>query len=399
MGASAADAAAIAELNSYGTLVQNPTTGAWSYTLDNGKAATQALGASFSKDFALTYTMKDGDGDEKSATLTITVKGANDGPAVTVDPGTPDGANDQVLELGLSTGSTAGTGHVAEGTFTLSDPDGLASLVSVTINGGTPILIADLVGSTIDGAHGTLEITAYDAATGVASYKYTLTSATTDVADVTEKDTFTLTVSDGTATSAEASIVIDIVDDEPNAVDDSGYTVIEDDAAANVVSGNVLDNDVHANGQPGADAPKAFVGWGASAADAAAIAELNSYGTLVQNPTTGAWSYTLDNGKAATQALGASFSKDFALTYTMKDGDGDEKSATLTITVKGANDGPAVTVDPGTPDGANDQVLELGLSTGSTAGTGHVAEGTFTLSDPDGLASLVSVTINGGHRS
>ena len=260
-GASAADAAAIAELNSYGTLVQNPTTGAWSYTLDNGKAATQALGASFSKDFALTYTMKDGDGDEKSATLTITVKGANDGPAVTVDPGTPDGANGQVLELGLSTGSTAGTGHVAEGTFTLSDPDGLASLVSVTINGDT-ILIADLVGSTIDGAHGTLEITAYDAATGVASYEYTLTSATTDVADVTEKDTFTLTVSDGTATSAEASIVIDIVDDEPNAVDDSGYTVIEDDAAANVVSGNVLDNDVHANGQPGADAPKAFVGWG-----------------------------------------------------------------------------------------------------------------------------------------
>ena len=126
--------------------------------------------------------MQDADGDTGTATLTITINGANDGPTVTVDPGNPLGANDLVYEAGLAAGSNAAsTSEFATGTFTLADPDGLDDLVSVTIDGfGAPVTftVAQLTGATLaaaDGAgdHGTLRITGY--AAGVASYEYQLT--------------------------------------------------------------------------------------------------------------------------------------------------------------------------------------------------------------------------------
>ncbi|MDA7089348.1 hypothetical protein PH586_23525, partial [Pseudomonas sp. SA3-5] len=83
------------------------------------------------------------------------------------------------------------------------------------------------------------------------SYSYELTSPTTDGAGP-ETDTFSLTVSDGTASSLPASIIIEIIDDMPNAVDD-GNSLSEDTVTP--VTGSVLDNDLHANGQPGADTP------------------------------------------------------------------------------------------------------------------------------------------------
>ena len=84
------------------------------------------------------YTVQDGDGDTATATLTITITGVNDTPTVTVDSGNPSNANDQVFEAGLPAGSAAaGNSEFAFGTFTLSDPDGLDDIASVTINGNT----------------------------------------------------------------------------------------------------------------------------------------------------------------------------------------------------------------------------------------------------------------------
>ena len=69
-----------------------------------------------------------------------------------------------------------------------------------------------------------------------------------------ETDVFALTVSDGTNTSAPANITIEIVDDVSNAVNDTN-SVAEDTVAP--ITGNVLTNDLHPNGQPGADTPRA----------------------------------------------------------------------------------------------------------------------------------------------
>ncbi|MEB2328388.1 MAG: type I secretion C-terminal target domain-containing protein, partial [Pseudomonas sp.] len=155
-----------------------------------------------------TYTMQDADGDPSSATLTITITGSNDGPTLSVV-----GAN--VSELGLPSGSDAtGYSEFATGTFTLGDVDGLDDIQTVTI-GGTAVNIANLIGSSFAGAYGVLNILGYNDETGVVSYQYQLTSPTTDVDGVTEADTFTISVSDGAA-STSSDLVIGIADDLPS---------------------------------------------------------------------------------------------------------------------------------------------------------------------------------------
>ena len=243
-------------------------------------------------------------------------------------------------------------------------------------------MIGSLVGSTFAGAHGTLTITAYDATTGVASYTYELTSATTDLAGI-ERDTFTLSVSDGTVSSPDAVLAIDIVDDVSNAVNDTN-TVAEDTIAP--ITGNVLTNDLHPNGQPGADTPTSFVSWASTAAN---------YGTFTDTGN-GTYRYVLDNTNPLVQGLDGNETLTETFSYTMRDADGDLDTATLTITITSTNDTPSLVVDQGNPLGANDQVFKSGLAAGSAAASdGEFATGTFTLSDADGLDDIASVTITG----
>src|SRR3989338_2412756 len=240
-------------------------------------------GESLSETF--TYTMQDADGDPASATLTITITGSNDGPQLNVDPGN-DGDNDQVFEAGLATGSNAaGNGEFASGSFSLSDADGLDDLQSVTINGST-VLIANLAGSVFAGTSGSLTITAYDSATGVASYSYALTSPTSD-GPGDETDTFSLSVSDGTASSAPATIVIEIIDDLPNAVDNLLAGSLNEGSVS--FSGNVLSNDTQ-----GADRI-AITGSGAGSTGPVSplLSQAGTYGTL-NLYADGSYTYTLN---------------------------------------------------------------------------------------------------------
>ena len=63
-----------------------------------GNAAVQALDDGQKLTETFQYTMQDADGDQSSATLTITINGSNDTPHINVDPGN-DGANDQVIAV------------------------------------------------------------------------------------------------------------------------------------------------------------------------------------------------------------------------------------------------------------------------------------------------------------
>ncbi len=223
----------------------------WTYNVDN--ALVQGLDDGETKTETFQVQIDDGHGGVVLQPVTVTIRGVNDAPEIVVDQGNPSGANDTVFESGLATGSTPSTdGEFAGGTFKLSDADGLDDLQSVTIN-GTTHSIADLIlgTSTFPGLHGVLTVTAYDPLTGIATYTYELTSPTTDVPDVTETDVFTLTVSDGTTSSAPATITIDIVDDVPTAFANTN-SVTE----GGIVTGNVLTDgtaDVF-----GADGPRRF---------------------------------------------------------------------------------------------------------------------------------------------
>lgn len=327
-----------------------------------------------------TVTAKDGDKDAQSDSFTVELK-SNTPPTITVNTGNTNNANDVVQEAALSTGSnSSSSAETVTGKITVADADGLADIVSVTINGGgagsETQSLANLVGKTIQGAHGILTITGVN--NGVIDYSYTLTSATTDIQNAVETDVFSVSVFDGEE-SATASITIDIADDVPTANNDNGYGVTEDGASQ--LSGNVLTNDVS-----GADAPKSFVSWGAS--DTAAITALNTYGTLTQN-SDGTWSFALDNNRAATQALTAASDLSYTLNYTMKDADGDTSPAALTITIKGANDSASVVTAQAS--GADHTVYESGLNpNGSNAAANtESATGSFTVSASDGIASVV----------
>jgi len=297
-------------------------------------------------------------------------------PTVNVNP-LADGQPDVVSESGLAGGSDAAANtEFAYGSFTISDPDGLGDIQSVTIN-GTTVAIGSLAGNVIHGTNGDLTITSYDPATGVANYTYELKTPATDAPAVPETDVFSLTVSDGTGTSAPATITITINDDVPTAKID-GNGILED--ATSPVTGDVLANDT-----VGADTPAVFVGWASTAA---------TYGTFTDTGN-GTYSYTLNNGNVAVQALEAGETLTETFTYTMADKDGDQSTSTLTITITGTNDTPTVNVNP-LADGQPDVVSESGLAGGSSPSVAATqASGTFTISDPDGLGDVESVTING----
>ncbi|MCE5365345.1 VCBS domain-containing protein, partial [Pseudomonas anguilliseptica] len=109
-------------------------------------------------------------------------------------------------------------------------------------------------------------------------------------------------------------------------------TVVEDAVAP--ITGNVLTNDLHVNGEPGADAPTSFVSWANTSA---------TYGTFTDTGA-GTYSYTLNNADPRVQALDDGETLTETFTYTMQDADGDQDTAILTITIQGSNDVPVITV-------------------------------------------------------
>ena len=380
---SGSDTAAITALNTYGTLTQN-SDGTWNYALDNTRAATQALTSGSPLSYDLHYTMQDADGDPSSATLTITITGADDGASVVTAAAT--GPDATVLEHGLT--SVPDTSETTTGSFTLSATDGIHDVVI----GGTTFTLAQVqaFGTTngvVNTGEGVLTLTGYtgDAHSGTVNYSYTLSApidnatyspTAPDTVDATGfNDSVHITVNGTGGTTASDDLVIRAVDDVPTAMNDGPTGVTEDGLSS--IGGNVLTNDL-----PGADTPAAFTSW--SGSDTAAITALNTYGTLTQN-SDGTWNYALDNTRAATQALTSGSPLSYDLHYTMQDADGDPSSATLTITITGADDGASVVTAAAT--GPDATVLEHGLT--SVPDTSETTTGSFTLSATDGIHDVV----------
>ena len=165
-----------------------------------------------------------------------------------------------MFEAGLATGSAAAANsEFACGTFTLSDTDGLDDIASVTIN-GTTVPIGSLVNASVHGCARHADGDGVQCGDGCCELRYELTSPTTDLADL-EQDVVPIDGDGRDDTSSPAAMMIEIVDDVSNAVNDTN-SVAEGTVAP--ITGNVLTNDLHPNGQPGADTPRSFVSWGAA---------------------------------------------------------------------------------------------------------------------------------------
>jgi VCBS repeat-containing protein len=330
--------------------------------------------------------MKDADGDTSPATLNIKIDGADDSAGVvTVNTQGPDAT---VFEHGLTSGGD--TSETTTGSFAVSATDGI---LNVAI-GGTTFTLAQMQAfngtQTVNTGEGVLTLTGYSGNSfgGTVSYSYTLSATIDNDSKVPSgndavtlnnfDDSIHVTVSGIGGTTAGDDLVVRAIDDVPLAADDSGGTVTEDTGVT--LSGNVLTNDT-AN----ADTPKAFDAWTATGHDnAAALAALNTFGTLTQNAD-GSWSYSLDNSRAVTQALTSGSTLSYDVWYTTKDADGDTSPAKLTITVHGADD--AASVVTAQIIGPDATVFEHGLTSGGD--TSETATGSFAVSASDSILNVV----------
>ena len=323
----------------YGTLTIHPD-GSYSYALDNTNPDVNALTDLGTLTEVFNYTIKDPGDLTASSTLTITINGHTDGAPQIVPGDGNAGATGEatVHESGLSGGSEASTSkETTTGSITVTAPDGLKE---VTI-GGTTFTVAQLgalsvssPSAVIDTGEGKLRITGITVNTGPASapkdasigYTYTLKGQQDQPGATDSTDDIVLAVKDVNDVTGTGTLTVQIIDDVPAAVDDTKGV-----AEGKSVSDNVLGNDV-----PGAD------GWPASGAAVVGVVAGSSgtpttnvgteitgtYGKLTLN-TDGSYTYV-----AAPAILGAPPVVTDVFTYTVRDADGDEATAKLTITVQ-----------------------------------------------------------------
>ncbi len=308
---------------------------------------------------------------------------------VTIAAGPEAGAVDlTVYEGGLAGGSQAGqaaTPTTASGSLNINAPDGVASIVI-----GDVVVYENgkLTGNVVTTDEGTLAVTGYDPVTGKLDFSYTLDRNTTEhdksdpATDTQISHDLTVTVTDTDGDSDSTTITVNVVDDVPTAHADS-FTLTEAQAQAGGSGANVLNNDVF-----GADAP---ADKSVTSIEGGTLGQPvdGTYGTLTLNEN-GTYTYTLNAGVDVPK--GSTYTEEF--TYTITDKDGDTSEATLTITIKGDESTPVISVPDA--DDAAAKVYESGLNDGgSEASTDkETTSGEITLT-LNGEAATVTI---GGHE-
>jgi|GEM_PF-1784776 len=303
-----------------------------SYRFDPG-SAFQRLGAGEKIYSSITYTVSDGDGGTSTATLTVEITGANDGPVSTAISGTSSLDAQTHVSYDIS-------GH-------FSDPDA-GDTLTYTATGLPPGLSIDphtgIITGDIDPS----------ASQGGSVGVYNITITATDPSGATTSQKFDWA----------------IANPAPVAVGDSG-AAIEDSTLDISAQDGVLANDR----DPDGDALTVSQVNG-NATNVGAAIEGSHGGTFALNAD---GSYSFDPG-SAFQHLGAGEKIYSSITYTVSDGEGGTSTAVLTVEITGANDAPILQAH-------GNQVLE------DHAASGNVLIGAVDV-DNDAL-TVTTVTLNG----
>ena len=428
----------------YGALTIHPD-GSYTYVLNESHPDVNSLGTGNTLTDVFDYTLADADGLTDSATLTITINGRTDGGGATpptIGPEDENGTDDpadpstqgqnSVYEAGL--GDAGDDRESTTGDIVVAAPDGIRS---VTV-GGTAFTYAELqdisdgvlTPVSIDTGEGTLVITGIRGVQGptgaptqlVIEYEYTLKDPVAHSGPYTDDIALQVTDNKPTPQTASGTLTIAIINDLPAATDDTN----------SVTEGNTVTGDVLGNDDSGAD------GWtgsgngvvgvvagdngGTPTAGGTGTAITGTYGTLTLNPD-GSYTYVANAGITVSNPVDV-------FTYTVRDADGDETTATLTIDLNnipdpvaslppqvgvdadgGINiptsggfvdiDGdpltytatdlpPGLKIDPNT--GLITGTLDNSASQGGNTGTPGVYEVTVTVTDPHGQTASQTFT-------
>ena len=336
------------------------------------------MGDSLTDVFA--YTVADSGGLTDSATLTVTINGANDAPVAVADTAT-------AAEAGGTLNGTAGTdptGNVLTNDTDIDGADTPATNGAVTFakentagsNAAVTAGTTSANGLEVTGLYGTLTI----GADGSYVYVVDNTNSAVQALDVGDSltDVFAYTVADsgGLTDSATLTVTINGANDAPVAVADTA-TAAEAGGTLNGTAGtdptgNVLTNDTDIDGAdtPATNGAVTFAKENTAGSNAAVTAGTTSanglevtglYGTLTIGAD-GSYVYVVDNTNSAVQALDVGDSLTDVFAYTVADSGGLTDSATLTVTINGANDAPVAVADTAT-------AAEAGGTLNGTAGT------------------------------
>ena len=333
-----------------------------------------------------TYTIRDGDGDQSTATVTFTL--TDSGLKVVSD------AQATVFENALDLVKDGA--DLAQGTVIGSTPASTAETVTgnLTANtsGGSGAVTFALLGSTT-GAYGQIQLNANG------QYTYTLTSApkTTPGADngantVAGLENFTYQATDALGNTTTGTIKISIVDDVPQATNDTGTLIEGGTSTLNVLANDIL----------GADGGAAGGAVVAIKAGSNAAVTVTSGGSTVINGTYGTLTISADGTAVykGTPNLVTTPTATDTFTYTIRDGDGDQSTATVTFTLtdsglKVVSDAQATVFENAldlVKDGAD---LAQGTVTGSTpASTAETVTGNLTANTSGGSGALTFVLLS-----
>jgi uncharacterized delta-60 repeat protein len=310
-----------------------------------GAASVNALGANHILQDTFVYAIQLGNGVLSWAQVSVTIQGVNDGPTAAADTG------------------SAGENHVTSFDVLANDTDvdvgdskTLQSLgiITVTSANGAVNGIDALAAFTIDGNQ----------------IKFT-PGALFDALDHNDSATvvvnYTMRDSQGATSSSALTLTINGANDAASITVTAGgdYAVTEAGGIANGMTGdptasgdlNVSDVD---SGEAKFQTPASLAG---------------TYGDFTFDAVTGAWSYTLDNSRMATQLLNSGDLASDALTVWSFDGTDSEA---ITVHVTGANDAASITVTAG----GDYAVTEAGGVENGTVGD-PIASGGLDVSDVD----------------
>ena len=359
----------------YGTL----TIGAdGSYTYAATQDAADPLDVGESATDVFVYTLSDGTATT-TATLTITILGANDAPVAANDYGAinedatltvSDGDNQTVSGRYDASGEHSGDVINTSYTGTDTDVDGDTLTVSAVRTGSTEGSgTAGTVGQALTGTYGQLTLNANG------SYTYVANQTAADALDVGDEvtDSFNYTVTDGALTdTALLEIKVFGVNDTPVAQNDVG--VIAEDSTLTVTnganatltgdsydatgenSGDVINTSSSSHQDSDADASASLTVTqikknGGSNSSVSSGSSYNSSGTSVTGTygtlTIGAdGSYTYAATADAADGIADGESATDVFVYTLSDGT-ETTTANITITILGQNDNLTAQNDEG----------------------------------------------------
>ncbi|MBD9449965.1 DUF4082 domain-containing protein, partial [Rhizobium sp. RHZ02] len=349
----------------YGSLVL-AASGAYTYTINEANSAVQALRLSTNTlSEIFNYTMRDAAGATATAALTITVHGADDAPVLAVQTATQNATVNTAFSFALPAGTFTDVDSGDTLTYTATSADGSVLPTWLSFNAAT---------QTFSGTPTT---------TGTSGIKVTAT----DIAGLATSETFNITTTIAGNTTPTA------VADAGDATEKGG---VANGSGGSVASGNVLANDT----DPDQNDTKTVtaVSFGATTGTLG-TALAGTYGSLLIDAT-GAYSYTINETNSAVQALRQSTNTlNEVFSYTMRDAAGATATASLTITIHGADDAPVLAAQTATQNATAGTAFSFVLPAGTFTDVDSGDTLTYTATSADGTALPTWLSFNASTRT